>query len=294
MAALFDRQFIEAIGRLRIVARQVAGGGRHAEQRSRDLGSGMEFRDFRAYVAGDDTRRVDWNLYRRSGRLFLRLFEELEDLPVYILVDVSESMFFEVPPRADAARQIAGLIAGVSLNQLDRTGVFPFGRELGAPLRPTSGKRALPRVLDYLERLRAMGPTDLPRVIRRFGTMRQRSGLAVVVSDFFDPGGIGPVIEALRSLRHRLVLVQVVRGSDAAPELEGELRLVDCETEEHVDVTITPASVERYRRAYEVFNEELLGFVARRRALHVRLDADRPVLDQIGALFPDGELVTRE
>src|SRR5512136_224110 len=99
MGALFTQDFIHSISRLRMMARQVPAGGRHAQHRSRDLGGGMEFRDFRSYVPGDDMRRVDWNLYRRSGRLFLRLFEELEDLPVYILLDVSDSMFFETPPR---------------------------------------------------------------------------------------------------------------------------------------------------------------------------------------------------
>ncbi|MCP4593483.1 MAG: DUF58 domain-containing protein, partial [bacterium] len=136
MGTLFTNDFIRSVARLRILARQVPAGGRHAEQNSRHRGGGIEFRDFRAYVPGDDVRAVDWNLYRRSGQLFLRLFEEPRDLCIHVLLDVSDSMFFEAPPRADAARRMAAVIATVGLNQFDRVSVYPFGAELNAPLPP--------------------------------------------------------------------------------------------------------------------------------------------------------------
>jgi len=291
MGMLFSAEFLRRIRRLRIVARQVPAGGRHAEHRSRDLGGGMEFRDFRSYVPGDDIRRVDWNLYRRGGHLFLRLFEEPENLPVYILLDLSDSMFFEAPPRADAARQMAAALTAVSLNQLDRIAIYPFGVDLVDPLAPLSGKHRLYRALDYLEHLQSAGPTDLPRALRRFAAMRMRSGLAVVISDFFDPRGTGQVIAAMKSLRHRLLLVQVVRRTDESPSLGGELRLVDCESAATVDVAVTPANLQRYREAYRKHCDELLAFAARRRSAHLRLDADRPVLEQLSGLFPEGILV---
>lgn len=292
MATLFTEDFVRSLARLRIIARQVPGGGRHAEHRSRQLGGGIEFRDFRSYVPGDDIRRVDWNLYRRTGQVFLRLFEEPQDLCVYVLVDMSASMFFEAPPRADAARQIAAVIATVSLNQHDRVSVYPFGADLGDGLSARSGAAGIQRVLGFLERLRPAGPTDLPRSIRRFGAMRQRSGLAVVISDFFDPQGIDAVLRALGSLRHHLLLVQVACPSDAAPDLGGELRLLDCESGAGVDVAVTPRALERYRASYQAFSEALTGFAARRRAAHLKLNAEAPVLAQLGELFVDGVFVT--
>lgn len=291
MASLFTEDFIRAVERLRIRTSQVPAGGRHAEHRSRSLGAGMEFRDFRSYVPGDDTRRVDWNLYRRSGRLFLRLFEEPEDLAVYVLVDVSDSMFFESPPRADAARQMAGVFTSIGLSQFDRVGIYPCGSELGAPLQPISGRQNLRRGLEFLDRLQPAGPTDLARCVARFSALRQRPGLAVIVSDFFDPHGIEHVIDAMRSLRHRLVLVQLVRRADGDPPMDGEYRMIDCESNGVVDVAVTQRVRERYRQAYETFNEALRAFVMRRSAGHLLLDADRPVLEQIGSLFADGVLV---
>jgi len=292
MSRLFTEDFLRSVSRMRIIARQVPGGGRRAEHRSRDLGSGMEFRDFRVYSPGDDLRRVDWSLYRRSGHLFLRLFEEPEDLPVYILPDVSDSMFFEAPPRADAARLIAGVIAAVSMNQHDRVSVHPFGADLAAPLAPGLGRGGLKRACAYLERLRPAGATNLSRSLRRFGGLPLRAGLAVVISDFFDPRGVDAVIGALRLLRHRLLLVQVVRASDANPTVSGEVTLVDCESGAAVDVTVGASTLQRYRQAHDSFCEELRRFAARRRAAHVQLDADRPVLTQLGDVFRNGVLVT--
>lgn len=292
MARLFNDEFLRSIERLRIVTRQAPVGGTHAEHRTHDLGSGMEFRDFRPYVPGDDLRRIDWNLYRRSGRLFMRLFEEVEDLPVSILLDASDSMYFETPPRADAARQMAAIIASVALNQHDRVTLVPFGTDrLKAP-PPMVGKAALRRALDYLEHLGPAGPTNMARSIQRFASLPQRPGLAVVISDFFDPHGIDRVIAALRSLRHRLVLVQVVRAEDREPPLDGELRLIDCETGSGIDVSVTAETRQRYRDAYEAFERELAMFASRRRAIHLRLDAEQPVLEQLSHVFVDGVLTT--
>lgn len=292
MASLFTENFVRSIERLRMVARQVPAGGRHAQHRSRDLGAGMEFRDFRSYVPGDDLRRIDWSLYRRSGRLFLRLFEAPEDLPVYVLVDISDSMFFETPARADAGRQMAGVLAAVSLNQFDRIRLYPFGADLVLPAVALSGKHRLRRALEFLDGLAPAGPTDLVKSLRRFAALRLRGGLAVVVSDFFDPQGIEAVVAALGSLRHRLLVVQLVRDSDARPRMEGELRLVDCESGVEVDVTVTSRELERYAQAHRAFAERLTEFLVRRRAAHLLLNADRSVLDQLGELFVGGVLVT--
>lgn len=290
MSRLFTEDFVRSVAPLRITARQVPGRGRPAEHRSRDRGSGVEFCDFRGYVPGDDLRRVDWNVYRRSGRLFLRLFEQPEDLAVYILLDVSESMFFETPPRADAARQMAGALAAVALNQLDRVDVYPFGAELGPTMRAVRGQAGLRDVLVRLEQLGPAGPTGLAAALRRFGLLRLRPGFLVVISDFFDPRGIDDVLAALRIMRHRLLLVQVVCATDAEPTVPGEYQLVDCETGDHVDITVSPRVLARYRAAYGRFSDALHQFAMRHGAAHLRLDAQQPVLPQLGTLFRGGEL----
>jgi uncharacterized protein (DUF58 family) len=288
---LFTSDFVRSIERLRIVARRVSAGGHSAEHRARIAGTGMEFVDYRSYAPGDDVRRIDWNLYQRSGRLFLRLFNENRDLPVYILLDTSDSMYFEAPPRADAARRVAAVLTAVSLNQFDRPAIYPFGADLVAPLRSLAGRQGLPLALRFLEGLSPAGSTDLARSLGTFGAMRLRSGLAVVISDFFDPRGPEAVTGALRSLRHRLVLVQLARTTDAAPPLDGALKLVDCESGATIEVTADKDTLQRYRQAYEAFNDELAAFAAAHGCARVTIDADADVLAQLRGLFENNVLM---
>ncbi len=287
---LFDPAFLEAVSRLRLVSKRVARGGRPAEQRSRDMGSGIEFRDFRPYSPGDDFRAIDWNIYRRLGRVFLRLFEELEDLPVYLLVDASESMYLEETPRAVAGLRCALALAAVALGQHDTVGYYPFGADMTIGMRQQSGKGRWMRFAEVMAKTEAQGSTDFVRSLKRFGALRQRQGLAVVISDFFDPQGAERVVEALKTLRHKVLLVQLVRESDRDPQLQGDLQLLDCETGQVEDVSVTPALLDQYRASYDRFQEKLTSFVRQRNAGLLRLDVDQPVVPQLATLFETGSL----
>ncbi|MDA1260378.1 MAG: DUF58 domain-containing protein [Planctomycetota bacterium] len=285
---LCDARFLAALERLRIVARRVAPRGRFAEQRSRDRGSGLEFKDHRAYTSGDDLRTVDWNVYRRLGRMFLRLFEELEDLPLYLLVDVSQSAYFEDPPRARAGLRAALALAAISLSQHDPVGVYPFSDDLRVLVRPASGKSRVLGLAQRMAEIEPAGSTDLARSLATFSALRQREGLVVVVSDFFDPAGLEAVTEALGKLRHRLLLLRLKRAEDAEPTLQGDLRLVDCESGMGEDVSISSSVLTRYRAAYARFEEGLASFALARGAGLLTLDADAEVVPQLERLFAGG------
>ena len=163
---IFDPEFLEELRGLRIFANRVARGGRFAEQRSRDLGHGLEFRDFRPYAPGDDLRGVDWNIYQRLHRVFLRQFEEFEDLPLYLLPDLSASMFTETVPRAVGGLRATLALATISLGQHDTVGVFPFHSELELALKPMSGKARTMTIARALAELAPGGQTDLAAAVR--------------------------------------------------------------------------------------------------------------------------------
>lgn len=289
---LFDAAFLASVARLHIVARRVERGGRFAEQRSKDLGSGIEFRDFRPYTPGDDFRSIDWNIYRRLGRVFLRLFEELEDLPLYLAVDTSASAFLETPSRARAGLRCALALAAISLNQHDSVGLAAFSDRLDVIERPRAGKGQVMRFAERLAALEPGGATDFRASFSRFHAMNLRPGLLVVVSDFFDPAGVEAVTDALGRSRHRLLLVQLTRPGDRDPrasqELTGDLRLRDCETGATEDVSVTPEVLARYTAAYDAFQEGLTSFAKRRHAGLVRLDVTEPVVPQLATLFESG------
>lgn len=296
---LFDPEFLDAAQRLRLVARRVAPRGRFADQKSRDRGSGLEFQDYRPYAAGDDLRAIDWTVYRRLGRVFLRLFEEHEDLPLYLLPDVSRSAWLETPPRAEAGLRACLALAAVSLGQHDSVGVFPFAEELDVLQRNMSGKGRLMELARRMETIRppeAGAGTDFGSALRRFRGLGRREGLLVLASDFFDPGGIEAIEASLRGVRHKLLLIQLVRPSDRDPRLQvpggaaggGDLRFVDCETADAHNVSLGTEVVRRYQAAYDRFAEGLAALARRRGAGLLALDVEQPVVPQIAQLFENG------
>ena len=286
---LVDPAFLASLQPLRITARRVVRGGRHAEHLSKELGSGLEFKDFRPYVPGDDLRAIDWNIYRRLGRVFVRLFEEQQDLPLYLLPDVSKSLVAEGDGvRAKAALRATLALAAISLNQHDRVGIFPFADELRTHERPKSGKNQVLTIARRLADIDFGSTTDLVGALSRFDSMRWRQGLCVVVSDFFDPAGIQAITDRLGRLRHKLLLIQITRPADRIPDFEGDLRLVDCETGDAHDVSVTDSVLQRYRDAYDKYFEELTTFATRRSAGLVRINAEVDIVEQLAAVFEGG------
>lgn len=285
---LFDPEFLESLRRLHVLARRVARGGRPAEQRSRDMGAGIEFRDFRPYSPGDDFKAIDWTVYRRLGKVFLRLYEELEDLPVYLMVDRSRSMFEEQTPRIRAGLRCALALASISLSQHDSVGLFPFADDVEVALRPRSGKARLNRFADTMANLEPADSTDFGRSLRTFASMGLREGLLVVISDFFDPNGIEEVVKALKVQRHKLLLVRLWRQQDVAPDPGGDFQLVDCETGHTEDVSATAAVLDAYRKSYLRFEEGLTSFARSRPAGLLMVDTDKEVVPQLATLFETG------
>ncbi len=282
---LFDPDFLQALQRFQLLVRQVPKGGRYAEQASKSMGQGMEFRDFKPYNTGDDLRAIDWNIYRRLGRVFIKLFEEQRDLPIYIMPDISASMFMEESPRIKPALQCALAFAAVGLSQHDNITLLPFSHDLHLPVKAGAGKAGLMGFARRLSELSSGSTTDLPSAVRKFSGMSVRRGLLVVISDFFDGNGMDEVIKSLSGCRHNLLLVQLVKNSDAMPDHLGDVRLVDCENGDAIELSITPDVLKKYRQAYDGFNKKLADFVLSRNAQLVKLDTEQEILPQLTPLF---------
>lgn len=293
-AELFDPAFLRALEGLRILARSVPAGGRHAEQRSRARGQGQEFTDVRPYVAGDDFRTVDWHVFLRLDKVFVRLFLQDEDLPIYFLLDQSASMARgpasgNAPDRSVVARRAVAALAYVALNHMDRIAVFPFASEPLRPLPGTSGKNGFQRLLAYLAALPAQGSTSLVEALQQFATRRLRRGLCVLVTDGFDPRGAEAVQKAMSRVPHRLLVVRPVHAGEERPvHLRGELRAIDCESGEHVEVSVDDAMLDRYAKAYAEFAEAIAAVAERRGGGCLALRSDQPVVPQLATLFQNG------
>jgi uncharacterized protein (DUF58 family) len=255
---LFDSDFLKKLEYLSLVSRRVFRGQLLAQRRTMQLGGGIEFADHREYTPGDDFRYLDWNVFARHDELLLKRFQEEEDLHVYILLDSSRSMGFGDPPKFDYARQVTAALAYIALADLDRVSVISFAGDIVADFPLARGKGRILALLNFLERLEAQGSlTDLARVAKDFVHRNQRRGLAVVVSDLFDPAGFERGLDLLRHHRYEPHLVQLYDRQEADPRLKGDLELVDVETAAVRKVTVTERNLRQYQRVFTGFLESV-------------------------------------
>src|SRR5215469_16429979 len=183
---LLDPEFLAQLEQLELVSRKIFLGRMKGERRSKRKGQSVEFADYRNYVVGDDLRFLDWNLFARLNRLFIRLFMEEEDLHVYILIDNSLSMDFGSPTKLHFAKQVAAALGFIGLVNMDRVMVEAFNDRLTQSMPAMRGRRSLWRMLDFLQKIDPAGPSDLKQALRAFTVKCSGKGVVVLLSDLMD------------------------------------------------------------------------------------------------------------
>jgi uncharacterized protein (DUF58 family) len=289
MSLRFENDFLKKLEHLRVMSKRTFAGVNRADRKTPKRGRGIEFADHRAYSAGDDFRLIDWKAYKRLGRLLLRLFDEERDLPIYLMIDCSRSM--AEPAKFDMARRVAAALCYIGLVHLDRLTLLPFGRGLGDESSPGRGKGRIFRVFELLDRLEPAGPTDLRESFKEFAERPRQMGLAVVISDFLDPGGFETGVKILRTMGHDVFAVHIASPRDRDPGALGDVRFVDAETGELREVEVTPRLAAAYEAAWESHAAELRQFCGRYDVGYVRADVDQPFEDVILKTFRQGRFV---
>jgi uncharacterized protein (DUF58 family) len=273
---LLTPELLRRLEQFQLLAARRAKSSAKGERRSRSRGQSVEFADYRNYVPGDDFRYLDWNLYGRLERLFLKLYEEERELPVRIFLDASESMTFGEPPKFHFARQVAAAIGYVALSGFDRVSVIPFPAMADTPerdpvnkvmelaargaLRSVRGKKSAIQFFQNLAALTASGPADLNQALRRGALEARQTGLAVVLSDFLDPAGYELGLNALVGRGFQVDLVQILAPEELSPSTLGDLRLVDCETGAIQEVTFGRYRLKAYQQTVQNYIQRLREF----------------------------------
>ncbi|MCU0690039.1 MAG: DUF58 domain-containing protein [Polyangiaceae bacterium] len=288
---LFDDEFQRKLEYLAIVSRRVFAGKMRAERRTRKSGSGIEFADHRDYVAGDDFRYLDWNVYQRFGRLLLRLFEEEEDLSVYIIVDASSSMGFGGNKKIVYAKRLAASLAYIGLANLDRVALVTTTDRVLRHMPATRGKQRIFKVFQFLRETRADGTTDLGQALRVFVSQHKRRGLAVLISDLYDPAGFEHGINALRYAKFEPFVIHLIDHADASPPLRGDVRIYDCETGEEREVTITTKVLAKYRETHESYIKDIQAFCTAKQVPYVPGDVKVPFDEMVLRVLRRGGIV---
>ena len=276
--SLFDEAFMRRLEQLELASRRLTAGRMKGERRSTRRGQSVEFADYRNYSPGDDLRQLDWNVYARLERLFVKLFVEEEDVTVHVLVDGSRSMDFGEPNKLDFARRGAGALAYLGLAHLDRVSVAFLADGHASSLPALRGKRRVFEVFRFLEAPRQARLTGLAAAAREYAARLRGTGPLILISDLMDPG----YAEALRHLaatRCELSVLHVLAPEELEPQLASDLRLVDVETNAGVEVTGDADLIDRYRERLAAWQDELAEFCGRRGGSYVAVPSDLPLAD---------------
>lgn len=288
---LFDATFLRRIEHLALLARRMASSGQRAARRSKKIGGGIEFADHRDYAPGDDLRHLDWKVYGRTERMLLRQYEEEEDLSVYFLLDRSPSMAMAPPGELslfDRALQITAALGYIALGNLDRVALAPMTDGKARPERPVRGRAQLFRILRVLSALEPGGQTAIRDSIRDFCRYKPRRGLVVLISDLYDPDGLGDGLRELAARGYEPMVVQLCDERIFQASVFGDLTLVDVETGERQEIWLTPEVVETYREVWDELSAQVESAAREVGARALRVDLSLPFDEVVMKVFRSG------
>ncbi len=285
---LFDDDFQRKLDYLALVSRKVFAGRMRAERRTKKSGSGVEFADHREYQPGDDFRYLDWNVYQKFDKLLLRLYEEEEDLAIYFIVDVSASMAFGEGDKLKYAKKLCAALAYVGLANLDRVVIVSTADKVTFRMPETRGKARIFKVFRFLRGLEPAGVTNLGDAMKAFVAQHKRRGLAVLISDLYDPAGFEKGINVLRYNKFDTFVVHVTDQREQSPKLSGDVLLYDCETGDEREVTVTPRLLEKFAEVHAQYTREIERFCSTHQVPIIAADVSTPFDELILRVFRRG------
>ncbi len=282
-ATVFDESFLRQLERLLLVTRTAVHGGMKGVRRSVKRGQSVEFTDYRDYALGDDLRALDWNVYARLERLFIKLFVEEEDVTVHVLLDGSASMETGSPDKLRFGKRAAAALAYVGLASYDRVNVAVLQGRVARRFPSVRGTGRIFQVLADLSAVHgAPGATDLAAAARHYAAQLTQRGPMILISDLFDPN-VERAISELAGTRCEVALLHTLSPEELDPPLEGDVRLIDRESGDGVDITADLVTLDAYRARLAAWQERLEQVSARRRVSYVPTPTTLPLADLVFA-----------
>jgi uncharacterized protein (DUF58 family) len=279
-----DPAVLAGISGLDLVAKTVVDGFVNGLHRSPDFGFSQEFAEYRAYSPGDDLRHVDWNVFARTERAYLKRYRGETNSILTVLLDASNSMKFSSHSvsKMDYARFTAASLFYLAIqNQRDAAGLIVFDDEIRTYIRPSTRQGQLHRLLSGLEQAEPHARTDFAKPLNHFQQFLRRRGIVVFISDFYDsPEHIVRTIEPLRFHGNEVVLFHVLDPKEIRPEIGEPSTLVDLETQDRIE--ITPEYVrDEYRKKFDAHVEALRDKTRAAGMDYHLLVTDRPLDDAL-------------
>jgi len=287
---LLPPHLLARLERMELVSRKVFRGRMKGERRSKRKGQSVEFADFRNYVPGDDLRFVDWNLYARLDKLFIKLFLEEEDLHVYFLIDSSQSMDFGDPSKFFAAKQVAAALAYVGMCRGDRIKLEFLGAEnKSSPVLRGRAQRV--RMTDFLSSVSPTSTFNLTDAVKRFCLKTTGRGIVVLLSDLMDKSGYESALRLLMGQQMDVFVLQMLSPEEMDPDINGDLKLVDCEDSDEAEVSVSNALIKKYKETLASFVDQARRFCSQRDMTYLLARSDQGADVLVGQYLRERGLV---
>jgi uncharacterized protein (DUF58 family) len=270
-------QLLAQLERLELVSRKVFRGRMKGERKSKRKGQSVEFADFRQYVAGDDLRFIDWNLFARMERLYLKLFLEEEDLHFYALIDASASMDFGEPTKLQYAKQLAASLGFIGLCRADRVKIETLGTSSRKPGPALRGRSSLWRMQEYLAGIEPGENVSLVQGVKNFCLRNSGKGILVLITDLMDKSGYEAALRFLVAQQMDVYVLHVLCPEELNPEIKGDLKLIDCEDDDVAEITVSRPLMDKYKRTLASFIDGAREFCTRRGMSYLMTSTETPV-----------------
>jgi uncharacterized protein (DUF58 family) len=278
---LIGNELMARIGQLDVVSRKIFSGKIQGERRSKRRGQSVEFADFRPYVHGDDLRFIDWNIFGRLDRLFLKIFLEEEDLSLLVAIDTSASMDWGDPNKLAYAQRLAMALGYVGLVNHNRVTMAAFGGEGGLRiLKNLRGRRRTSEMGRWLLDLQPGGANSFEESMKSLAVSRQGRGVMLVISDFLFKEGYEKGLRYVAGRGYDLWCLQTLAPQEidpAAHGLAGDWRLTDAEDRDEAEVTASAGLIDQYRANLGAWCAGLRDFAVRRSIMHLVVDTSTDV-----------------
>jgi uncharacterized protein (DUF58 family) len=288
---LLDDEFLRKLERLSLFSRRIRAGTLRGEKVTRNRGVSLEFADYRLYQPGDDFRYLDWNIYSRLGRLFVKVFTAEENLTVHILIDTSRSMAFGNPSKLWYAGRLAAALGYLAICHLDRVGVSAFAEGIAKSLPPGRQRPHVFALFEYIAALEPAGRTDFNRTLRDYSLGARRPGLAILLTDLLDPSGYVEGLRALLYRRFEIMLIHIVTDEEISPDFRGPYRLVDGETGEAAELNVGTDTIGEYQERLTRFLSETEAYCRRHHIEYLRTRTSVPFQDVVLRYLREGVFV---
>lgn len=252
------------LDRLDVLSRKMLSGKVHGVRPGPRRGRSVEFADYRNYVTGDDLRFIDWNVYARLDRLFLKLFLEEEELTLHVLVDVSASCDYGDPNKLLYMKQVAAALGYVGLVNHHHVNIVALSESAWSETGVLRGRCLVGRMIEFIARLDPGGRSHFSNACKRFAMSDRSRGVLVVLSDFYDAMGVETGLNHLMVRRHDLFCLQCLSPQELNPPFYGDRRLWDVEDLGTFEVSVTPSLLEQYVNNLSDYCQNLRNQVIRR------------------------------